>query len=297
MINKTFYSIFQQGSRTYFYSSLFFPTFVKKDVFELYGFVRKVDNFVDRIPQNKNGFLKFREKYYQALEGQKTNDIVISSFIKLQKEKEFKQQWIESFLNSMAQDLTKQNYETIDETLKYIYGSAEVIGLMMAKILRLPQESYRFAQYLGRAMQYINFIRDISEDINLGRNYLPSLEMKKFGLKTLNYSYTQNHKEQFIDFIRYQIQRYCQWQSLAERGYQFIPKRYLISIKTASEMYHWTAEQIYKNPFIVYEWKVKPMIMKILTTTLINLIDPQNNKHTKKLLYHLQQLPKPQIYQ
>ncbi|MFO7676991.1 MAG: phytoene/squalene synthase family protein, partial [Thermoplasmatota archaeon] len=277
--------------------SLFFPTTVKKDVFTLYGFVRKADNFVDSIPQNKNGFKRFKDAYYQALSGEKTDDIVIDSFIALQRQKGFEQEWVDSFLTSMEMDFTKQKYETLNETLAYIYGSAEVIGLMMAKILRLPSESYPYAQNMGRSMQYINFIRDISEDINLGRCYLPSIEMKKFGLHNLDYSYTMKNSEQFKEFIRYQLTRYCRWQSIAEQGYHFIPKRYLISIKTASEMYHWTAEQIYKNPFIVYEWKVKPLITKILTTSLINFIDPENTTRTKKLLYCNHSLPALQVQQ
>ena len=80
MINRTFYSIFQQGSRTYFYSSLFFPTMVKKDVFELYGFVRKADNYVDSLPQDKDGFERFKNTYYSAVEGEKTDDVVIDFF-------------------------------------------------------------------------------------------------------------------------------------------------------------------------------------------------------------------------
>jgi phytoene synthase len=264
---------------------------VKKDVFELYGFVRKADNFVDGIPQDKIGFMRFKDTYYRAIKGEKTDDIVIDSFVKLQNEKGFEQQWVDSFLSSMEMDFSKRNYETLDDTLGYIYGSAEVIGLMMAKILKLSSESYPYAQYLGRAMQYINFIRDISEDINLGRVYLPTSEMKRFGLQNLEYNYTQKHEEQFSEFIKYQIQRYCKWQYYAEQGYHFIPNRYLISIKTASEMYHWTAEQIYKKPFIIYEWKVKPWITKILTTTLINFIDPQNTTRTKKLLYYPRLFP------
>lgn len=291
MINKTFYSIFQQGSRTYFYSSLFFPTTVKKDVFELYGFVRKVDNFADSIPQDKNKFKRFTQMYYNALSGEPSDDIVINSFISLQQKKGFEQEWIDSFLSSMEMDFSKQHYETLDDTLRYIYGSAEVIGLMMAKILKLPKQSYPYAQYLGRSMQYINFIRDISEDINLGRCYLPSADMKQFGLKNLDYSYTIDHATQFKEFIRFQLKRYCTWQTNAEQGYHYIPKRYLISIKTASEMYHWTAEQIYKNPFIVYEWKVKPLITRIITTSLINFIDPENTTRTKKLLYCKHSIP------
>jgi phytoene synthase len=294
MINKTFYSIFQQGSRTYFYSSLFFPTSVKKDVFELYGFVRKADNYVDKLPQNSVDFFKFKNKYYHAVDGNRTGDIVIDSFVDLQNKKQFQQEWVDAFLHSMEMDITKKTYETIDETLEYIYGSAEVIGLMMAAILSLPQESHPYAKYLGRSMQYINFIRDIAEDNTLHRIYLPTAELNEFGLETLQYSYIQNHPEQYSHFIRHQIERYCRWQELAEQGYRFIPKRFLISVKTAAEMYHWTAEQIYKNPLVVYQWKVKPLISQIITTTLINLIDPNNTKRTKSRSCSIQPLANPQ---
>jgi phytoene synthase len=65
MINKTLFSIFKQGSRTYFYSSLFFPSYLKKDVFSLYGFVRKADNLVDSIPQDIKGFYDLKKNIIQ----------------------------------------------------------------------------------------------------------------------------------------------------------------------------------------------------------------------------------------
>jgi phytoene synthase len=291
MINKTFYSIFQKGSKTYFYSSLFFPTNVKKDVFELYAFVRKADNYVDSVSQDAQGFYKFKERYNQAINGEKSNDIVINSFAELVEKKEFEHEWVDAFLDSMEMDITKDKYYTMKETLDYIYGSAEVIGLMMAKVMNLKDESFEYAKLLGRSMQYINFIRDIAEDLELGRTYFPKSEIENHGLISLKYSDTINQPEEFKNFIRKQIQRYCFWQNIAEQGYNYIPKRYLISVKTASEMYHWTAEQIYKDPFVIYKWKVKPLIIKILTTTLANLIDTKKPKYKPLPCYRTKPVP------
>jgi phytoene synthase len=277
MIDKQIYSIFKDGSRTYFYSSIFFPSRIKKEVFTLYGFVRKTDNFVDSIPQNINGFYEFKEKYYKAKKGINTDDIVLDSFIKISKEKKFDTKWTESFFKSMEMDILKNKYETLNDTLEYIYGSAEVIGFYMSKLLNLSKKAYVYAKYLGRAMQYINFIRDIDEDNKLGRIYFPNKELEEYGLKSLNYEDTSKHKEEFIDFIHKQIDRYCKWQHYAEKGYKYIPKRYLIPVKTASEMYKWTAEQIYRNPFIVYKMKIKPMVKQIFTKTILNIIDPDKN--------------------
>ncbi|MEM0466010.1 MAG: phytoene/squalene synthase family protein [Candidatus Thermoplasmatota archaeon] len=279
IVDKTFIAIFQKGSRTYFYSSLFFPMHIRRDVFILYGFVRKADNFVDAVPQNPQGFYEFKEKYKQAVAGQQTGDIVIDSFVDLAHKHNFNFEWVDSFLHSMEMDLTKKTYETMEETIDYMYGSAEVIGLLMARILHLNDDALPYAQYLGRAMQYINFIRDIDEDNALGRIYFPRSELQKYGLENLNYDHVFTHQQGFYDFIHAQIQKYCEWQEFAEQGYSRIPKRYLISVKTASEMYKWTAQKILHNPFIVYDWKVKPRIIRIVTATLVNLINIMSDKY------------------
>jgi phytoene synthase len=280
MINKTIYSIFHQGSKTMFYSSLFFPKKIRNDVFVLYGFVRTADNLVDSLPQDIVGFYKFKQKYEQSQQGINTGDVVIDSFTELAERKNFNPKWTEAFINSMEMDLTKKTYDTLDETLEYVYGAAEIMGLYMINILGLNKNSYIFSRYLGRALQCINAIRDIAEDLEFGRSYIPLSDLEQYGLESLEYNYTKQHPQRFSEFIKGQISRYCHWQEIAEKGYHFVPKRYLICVKTVSDMYNWTAEQILKNPFIIYKWKVKPMITKILTSVLSNIIDPTTLKTT-----------------
>jgi len=278
MINKIFYSIFQQGSKTMFYSSLIFPKKVRNDVFVLYGFVRRADDLVDILPQNQAGFYKFKKNYEQAEQGTKTGDVVIDSFTELAQRKNFDPKWTQAFLDSMEMDLTKKTYYTLDETLEYVYGAAEVMGLYMVNILDLNKKAYPYARYLGRAMQCINAIRDIAEDLEFGRSYIPLTDLEQYELKSLDYYYTKQNPQRFSQFIKGQISRYCHWQEIAEKGNRYIPKRYLISVKTASDMYNWTAKQILKNPFVVYQWKVQPLVIKILTTVLTNIIDTTNQK-------------------
>ena len=280
MINKTIYSIFQQGSKTMFYSSLFFPKKIRNDVFVLYGFVRTVDDLVDTLPQDRVGFYKFKQKHEQAQRGITTGDVVIDSFAELAQRKSFDPKWTEAFLDSMEMDLTKKTYDTLDETLEYVYGAAEVMGLYMVNILGLNKNAYNFSRYLGRALQCINAIRDIAEDFEFGRSYIPMSDLEHYDLESLDYHYTKQHPQRFSEFIKGQISRYCHWQEIAEKGYRYVPKRYLICVKTVSDMYNWTAEQILKNPFIVYERKVKPLIIKILTTVIANIIDPMPQKTT-----------------
>jgi 15-cis-phytoene synthase len=269
-IDKTIYTIFKKGSKTYFYSTIFFPKAVKRDVFTLYSFLRKADDYVDSIPQDSEGFYAFKERYSEAKKGAVTGDVVVDSFTELVNRKNFEESWVESFLNSMEMDIYKSTYQNMDELMTYLYGSSEVVGLFMAKIMNLSPDSYNGARHLGRAMQYINFIRDISEDITLGRNYFPQDDLEEFGLDSLKEIDTSNKPEEFKGFIKKQLDTYKLWQEKAEESFSYIPYRYLISIKTASDMYNWTAREIEKDPFIVYKKKVKPTTPKIVLNVFSN---------------------------
>ena len=258
---------FKRGSKTYFNSSIFFPRAVREDVFKLYGFVRVADDYVDAVPQDADGFFAFRERYAAALGGRPAGDPIIDSFVELSRRKNFQEEWVDGFLHSMELDLSKRDYDTIDETLEYIYGSAEVIGLFMARLLDLPEESYPSAMMQGRAMQFINFIRDLDEDRGFGRRYLP---LAGSGLDALDPETARGNPDVFERFIRQQVSIYEGWQREAERGYRFIPKRYLIPIKTASDMYNWTARTIAADPFVVFDRKVKPAIPRIFIRIFLN---------------------------
>jgi phytoene synthase len=170
----------------------------------------------------------------------------------------------------MAMDLTRKEYATIADLDTYLYGSSEVIGLFMARILDLPEASYPAARLLGKAMQFINFIRDIEEDQALGRTYLPREEWETFGLAGLSREEAFRHPGEFTAFIRTQLDRYCGWQKEAQEGFAWIPWRYLVPIRTASDMYRWTGEVIRADPLVVYSRKVKPSIPRILASVLGN---------------------------
>ena len=260
--------IFKAGSKTYFNSSLFFPKRVREEVFILYAFVRVADNHVDAIPQDADGFARFRERYTTAVQGEITGDPVVDSFVQLASLRNFDPLWTEAFFKSMEMDLYKKNYDSLEETLEYIHGSAEVIGLFMARIMRLPGEADYPACRLGRSMQYINFIRDIAEDNSLGRRYLP---LEESGLDSLKEEETRSKPDQFRSFMQLQTERYKEWQRQAEEGYSLIPRQYRIPIKTAGDMYTWSAGIIEKDPFIVYRQKVKPSRPRIMAAIAANI--------------------------
>jgi len=268
-LDAVHYETFRSGSKTYFNSSLFFPRRVREDVFALYGFVRVADNFVDRVPQDAEGFHDFRERYERTVAGTASGDPIIDAFVALSARKGFDPAWTRAFLHSMELDLTKKNYDTLEETLEYIYGSAEVIGLYMASILELPEQSHRHAERLGRSMQYINFIRDIDEDRRLGRRYLP---LAGTPLASLEEKHVRQHPGEFAAFLRHHLDYYRTWQREAEKGFRYIPRRSRIPIKTASDMYNWTARTIEADPLVVFERKIKPSRGRIFARVLVNAL-------------------------
>lgn len=264
MSNKN--TIFKNASVTFYTASLFFPPKVKDDVFSLYAFLRTADDFIDTVPQNKKGFLGFKKETLTAFESGESKNSIIQDFIELARRKQFELEWITAFFDSLEMDLTVKKYETYTELKKYIYGSAEVVGLFMAKILSLPKKSFPYAQKLGESMQFINMLRDIPEDISLGRTYLPKSELGKFHIKTLS-TYTKDVEK----FIEFELKRFSQLQNEAEKGYKYIPKRYRIPIKTAGDMYKWTGEQIKKDPSIIWDKKVKPDKWFVVLTSVKNI--------------------------
>lgn len=286
-------NIFKNGSTTYYWSSKFFPKGVRDDVFKFYSFVRVVDDVVDQIPADEKRFNRFLSRWGTIKQqladssvpsqlDESVDERVLSNIAYIVHRFDCDPAWVDSFLASMKMDVDKRSYETIEDTIDYMYGSAEIIGLFMARILRLPgqglsiskpePEVLRTARMQGRAMQYINFLRDIDEDNQLGRLYFPKRTLKNHGLEDLSHETAQSHPEAFKAFMHEQLDLYDQWQTEADKGFSYIPKRLRIPLQTATDMYNWTAEEIRKNPFIVFEKKVKPSKSQVVKTIAKNSI-------------------------
>ncbi len=283
--------IFKKGSTTYYWSSKFFPKKVREDVFKLYSYVRVMDNFVDDTPAQPEKLVAAENMRRQLMkapknESQVTNKSevhdskfavlspsdkqVVQNIVELTKKYKFEEKWLRAFYKSMKWDAEGKDYKTLDDTLEYIYGSAEVVGLMMSKILGLEKEAMHAAKMQGRAMQFINFLRDIDEDNGLGRLYFPKTDLKKFGLDDLSKKTAMNNKKKFEEFIQFELARYKEWQDASYQGFNFIPRRQRVAVKTAVDGYNWTAHQIEKEPLRVFAGKIKPSKNQLLKWSVKN---------------------------
>lgn len=160
---------------------------LRSPIYAIYGFVRFADEIVDTFHEYDKKLLlnRFREDTRLAIEEKISLNPVLQAFQKIVNEYDIAYELIESFLDSMAMDLDDITY---DNKLynKYIYGSAEVVGLMCLKVfLKDSPDKYNdlkeSAQSLGSAFQKINFLRDIRDDYyNKGRTYFPNLNLSQF---------------------------------------------------------------------------------------------------------------------
>ena len=167
---------------------------IRQAIYDIYGFVRVADEIVDSFegyPQEEL-LNRFEEEYtFSLLCGISTNP-VINAFQKTVKEYNIEDCLVQAFLHSMQADLSKQVYTNQQEIEDYIYGSADVVGLMCLKVFvkgndveynRLKESAMK----LGSAFQKVNFLRDFKEDYDhLNRTYFPNIDPENLSTKEKN---------------------------------------------------------------------------------------------------------------
>jgi phytoene synthase len=160
--------------------------------------------------------------------------------------------YFEAFMKSMEMDLTVTRYQNYAELKEYMYGSAVVIGLEMLPILGYSDErAIPAATALGEAFQLANFIRDIGEDIDRGRIYMPLDELARFGVDEAMLLKRQMTPE-ITEAIKYQIARVKELQDIAEAGIKFLSPISRPCIRAASELYCGIVDEIIANEYDVF---------------------------------------------
>lgn len=158
---------------------------IRADVYNIYGFVRYADEIVDSFQDYNKEFLlnRFEEEYYISMKEGISLNPIINSFVKTVKKYAISDDLVQAFLKSMRLDLTKSNYSTQKEYEEYIYGSADVVGLMCLKVFvggdqKKYDELKESAMSLGTAFQKVNFLRDLKDDYEaLNRSYFPNIDI------------------------------------------------------------------------------------------------------------------------
>ena len=161
---------------------------IRQDIYNIYGFVRFADEIVDTFHSynKKELFKRFVDDLNHSLKEKISLNPILNSFQKTVHKYNIDRDLINSFLKSMEQDLKKKKYESLQEYNEYIYGSADVVGLMCLKVFVSGRnDDYKklkpYAMSLGSAFQKVNFLRDINDDYKkLNRVYFPGVDYGTF---------------------------------------------------------------------------------------------------------------------
>jgi 15-cis-phytoene synthase len=171
--------------KTYYLASLLLPPAKRPHVWALYGFARYADEFVDSLTDPQpDQLIEWGRTFLDALSGgPRPTDPVALAMLNTMRRWAIPRQHVEAFLESMQMDITISSYRTYADLEHYMYGSAAVIGLQMLPVLepQNPAAASR-ARALGEAFQMTNFIRDVGEDLQRGRIYLPQEDLETFGV-------------------------------------------------------------------------------------------------------------------
>jgi len=256
--NKELLRIF---SKSFFMSTLLLPRNRRKAVFALYGFCRFADNLVDK-PRDRS-----RQEIYDEIEALQrelriayrtgeSEHPVLCAFIHVARAFNIPMEYPMDLFKGLLMDVDHKPYSTFDDLYLFCYRVAGVVGLMMTHILGYSDDAaFEYASNLGVAMQLTNILRDITEDKDNRRLYLPLDEMERFGV-----SWEDIEKERFTPHVRNLIEFSCsrarKYYDDAAPGIPMLDKKCRFAIYSAASIYGGILDKIAKNGYNPFKGRV-----------------------------------------
>ena len=215
-------------------------TLIRSDIYNIYGFVRFADEIVDTFHDyNKESlFNDFEEELEKALTNKISLNPILNSFQHTYHKYDIPKHLVDSFMKSMRMDLNKKEYKTTAEYKEYIYGSADVVGLMcLCVFLNGDEEKYETlkesAMALGSAFQKVNFLRDLKDDYELlERSYFPNTNLLELD---------EISKKRIVDEIKADFQ-------LGYSGIVKLPSEAKFGVYTAYKYYNKLLQKLQNTP-------------------------------------------------
>ncbi len=249
--------------KTYYLATLLLPKNRRPYVHALYGFARYADEIVDDLastltPAEKAELLqKWSAELLADLKVGKSSDHIGRALVDTVSKFNIPHQHFVAFLHSMEMDLTITEYQNYEALLEYVYGSAAVIGLQMVPILGYSDErAFAAAEKLGIAFQLANFIRDVGEDLDRGRIYLPLDELAQFGVDRAMLE-RRTLTPEIIAALKFQIARVRQLQAESAAGIEYLDKVSRPCIRAASELYCGIVDEVEAIGYDIFNKRAK----------------------------------------
>jgi len=249
--------------KTYYLATLLLPKAKRPFVHALYGFARYADEIVDdlaselSVEEKAEVLSNWGNGVLADLKKGTSQDHVGRALIDTVNRFDIPHEHFEAFLHSMTMDLTVQEYESYEDLIEYVYGSAAVIGLEMVPILGpLHNDAFEAAKKLGIAFQLANFIRDVDEDLDRGRVYLPLKELGQFGV-TREMLEERVLTAEIIEALKFQIARVRQLQAEAAPGIAMLEASSRPCIEAASTLYCGIVDEVEKIGYDIFNHRAK----------------------------------------
>ena len=260
--------------KTYYWGTALLPPGRRRHVHAVYALCRLADDIVDE-PSGTGSIAaeleEFRARFLAAIDGH-VDDPVLAAVGHTVRECKIDLECFDRFFAAMARDLVQSSYRTWVDLCDYMEGSAAVIGEMMLPILE-PRcaEAREPARMLGTAFQLTNFLRDIGEDLDRGRIYLPEEDLVRFGADVAARTVT----EPWRALMRFEIARNRELYARAAAGIAMLPPAAARCVATAQVLYSAILDRIEAADFDVFSARASvPTRRKVSTAATILIAGP-----------------------
>lgn len=266
--------------RTYYWATRLLPAHKRPHVHALYAFARYADDLVDHLEsdhslsERRTALESWADAFLADVARGHTEDPVGKAVVHTVTTLGIRLDDLRAFLRSMAMDLTVDRYETYEDLYEYMYGSAAVIGSMMLPILEPTSPgARRAAMDLGVAFQLTNFIRDVAEDYERGRVYLPLEDLARFGVAA-----DELRRREVTPALRrllaFQIARARSLYQRARAGWALLPPASARCVRTAHHLYEAILDEVEASDYQVFRVRASVPWWKKAVVTLAQLGTP-----------------------
>jgi phytoene synthase len=231
---------------TYYASTVLLPRAKRPHVWALYAFCRTADDIVDDDPDSPveakaEALAMYGARFARALDEGESHDPILMGVVHTVRQLGLDRDLFTRFLHSMAMDLTVDRYETWEDLLVYMDGSAAVIGEMMLPVLEpTGGGAVGPARDLGVAFQLTNFLRDVDEDLDRGRVYIPQEDLRAFGADP----HRRRVDEPWHRLMRFEVERCRELYRSADEGIGLLPPASARCVRAARVLYAQILDQI-----------------------------------------------------
>lgn len=252
----------RRHGRTYYLATRLLPPWKRPHVHALYGFTRFTDEIVDRTRDlsERTRARRLRDwsaRFLAGLAGARVDDPLLPAVLHTIAVFELDRDDFAAFLHSMAMDLTVTGYADYPELLSYMDGSAGAIGTMMLPILEPTDRAAARepARQLGLAFQLTNFIRDVAEDLDRGRLYLPREDLVRFGVTRADLATAAARRTptpEIRGLIAYEVRRARAHYAAAAPGLPMLARSSQACVRTAYHLYGGILDEVERADYDVF---------------------------------------------